>query len=80
MRWREVFSERMARPEFFGARGQPYEKIWEDITVDKAAETLDELASMSAELSKTGMSFPNDARSMLKWEDHVVSHRLQPQS
>lgn len=57
-----------------------YEKLWEDVTVDDALRILDALTDQRRELSKSGRTFPNDERAMLKWENHVLAHRLQPQT
>ena len=53
-----------------------YERLWENVYADNAADVLDGLRENSAELSKAGTSFPYDTKKMLKWEDHVVAHRL----
>jgi hypothetical protein len=57
-----------------------YENLWEDVTVDGAASILDALTDHGRELSKSATAFPNDKRAMLKWEEHVLAHRLQPQT
>lgn len=57
-----------------------YEKLWEDVTADNGIEVLDTLTDQGRELSKSGTAFPNDERAMLKWENHVLAHRLQPQT
>jgi hypothetical protein len=57
-----------------------YEKLWEDITVDDAIGILNVLTDQGSELSKSATAFPNDERRMLKWENHVLAHRLQTQT
>ena len=57
-----------------------YEKLWEDVTVDGAIDILEALTEHGRELSKSATAFPNDERAMLKWENHVIAHRLQPQT
>jgi hypothetical protein len=57
-----------------------YEKVWEDVTAEDAAGVLDGLTKTSSELSKAAMAFPNDQRTMLKCENHVLVHRLETQS
>ena len=66
LRWNKLSSE--------------YEKLWEDVTVDNAIYILDNLGDRGRELSKSATAFPNDKQTMLKWENHVLAHRLQPQS
>lgn len=57
-----------------------YEKLWEDVTIDNALDILNNLTDQGRELSKSATAFPNDAKAMLKWENHVLTHRLQPQN
>jgi hypothetical protein len=57
-----------------------YEKLWEDVTVDDAANILHAFTDHGRELSESARSFPNDGQAMLKWENHVLAHRLQPQT
>jgi len=54
-----------------------YEAIWENIYADDAIDRLKELDERATELSKVGAaSFRYNKRAMLKWENHVVEHRL----
>lgn len=57
-----------------------YETLWEDVTVEDGAEILNALRAQGHELSKSGTVFPNDEKAMLRWENHVIAHRLQPQN
>ena len=54
-----------------------YEAIWENIYADEAIDRLKELEERATELSKIGAaSFRYNKRAMLKWEKHVVEHRV----
>ena len=47
---------------------------------DDADKELDVLEERSVEISKTSTSFPNDEKSMKKWEIHVLQehgHEIQ---
>ena len=52
-----------------------YESLWNNIYSENAASRFEELAERRAELSKSGLSFPNDEKRMLRWEGHVLQHR-----
>jgi hypothetical protein len=64
------------------------ERVWQgmvgaeirELTIDNAIVILDDLTDHGRELSKSATAFPNDKRAMLKWEEHVLAHRLQPQT
>lgn len=60
--------------------GREYERVWENVYADDAIERLNKLDDQAAELSKAGTAFPNEVKTMLKWEDRVIRHRLQPQN
>ena len=51
-----------------------YQRLWENVYVEDAAERLDALEDRATDLSKAGTIFPNDRRAMLRWEQHVVEH------
>ena len=51
-----------------------YAALWEDMYSEDALATLRKLQEKSAELSRSGVSFPNRTRKMLKWQDHVERH------
>jgi hypothetical protein len=53
-----------------------YEQIWEDVYAEDAAARLNSLDERAAEISKTGVAFGYNKRTMLKWERHVIAHRL----
>lgn len=54
-----------------------YERLWENTYAEDAAERLDTLTERSADVSKSGTSFPNEPEVLARWQDHVVGHRLQ---
>jgi hypothetical protein len=53
-----------------------FEDLWDDMYADSAATQLREFERRAAEYSRTGTAFPNKHRLMVKWQDHVVRHRL----
>jgi hypothetical protein len=53
-----------------------YERIWENVYAQDALERLDALDNQAADISKAGAPFGYDERNMLKWERHVITHRL----
>ena len=53
-----------------------FDDLWDDMYSDSAATRLRELERRAAEYSRTGTAFPNKRRLMIKWQDHVVQHRL----
>jgi outer membrane murein-binding lipoprotein Lpp len=53
-----------------------YEAIWENVYAADAPERLVSLDERATELSKTGATLPYKKRVMLKWENHVVQHRM----
>ncbi|MGH9657352.1 MAG: hypothetical protein ACRD96_02350, partial [Bryobacteraceae bacterium] len=55
------------------------ERLWENLYRNDADEELRRLTERGAEISKAGALFPYEEKRMLKWEEHVVSHRVQPQ-
>jgi hypothetical protein len=58
-----------------------YEDLWGDIYSESAADTLAKLREKGRELSKSGVSagIGYNERIMLKWENHVLQHRVQSQ-
>ncbi len=54
-----------------------YKALWGDMYSPDAPNTLHELEEKEADLSKSSTSFPNNKRSMDKWQDYVQQqHRL----
>jgi hypothetical protein len=53
-----------------------YEHIWENVYAQDAMERLDSLDNQASEISKVGTAFGYHKRNMLKWERHVIAHRL----
>ena len=53
-----------------------YESVWENVYASDAPVRLSTLEERNIELSKAGSGFKYDKRRMLKWETHVVAHRL----
>lgn len=49
-----------------------YARLWERWYTDEAVEELNGLEEMSAEISKTSSSFPNDEKAMKRWEIRVL--------
>jgi hypothetical protein len=48
-----------------------YTRLWEDVYSEDALKTLNALDDRAAELSKSGTSFPNREKKMLRWQTHV---------
>jgi hypothetical protein len=57
--------------------GREFEDLWDDMYAEAAAAKLRELEKRAADYSRTGTSFPNRRRLMIKWQDHVEQHRRQ---
>jgi len=53
-----------------------YEALWENVYADNAQERLRELDEETTQLSKAGSGFRYDEHRMLRWEEHVLRHRL----
>jgi hypothetical protein len=53
-----------------------YESLWENVYANDAPAQLSGLEDRNIELSKAGSGFKYEKRRMLKWETHVVAHRL----
>jgi fucose 4-O-acetylase-like acetyltransferase len=51
-----------------------FESLWGHMYSEDAAILLEALKEKGAELSKSGTAFPNKARLMEKWQEHVVQH------
>ena len=51
-----------------------YEALWGSMYEANADARLQSLNKTAAEISKSSTSFPNDAKRMGKWQDHVVRH------
>ena len=51
-----------------------YAELWENMYADTAVTQLRKLEETADELSKNGISFPNNEKDMLKWQQHVVQH------
>jgi hypothetical protein len=49
--------------------------LWDDMYDPDALDTLQKLEERAAEASKSANSFSNDAKAMLRWEEHVLAHR-----
>ncbi len=52
------------------------ENLWDNVDASDAPERLAALEDRKTELSKAGSAFRYDERRMLKWETHVIAHRL----
>ena len=64
----------------WGKLALDYERLWENVYADDALTNLDALSDRLLEVSKASTPFPNEPEIMLKWENYVISHRLQPQA
>ena len=53
-----------------------YESVWENIYTEDALARLNAIEERESEVSKSSSAFRYDEKRMLKWENHVVSHRL----
>jgi outer membrane murein-binding lipoprotein Lpp len=53
-----------------------YERLWVDVYANDGEARLSMLEDHKAELSKAGSGFKYDQGRILKWETHVVAHRL----
>ena len=53
-----------------------YESIWENVYAKDAQVRLAEIDEHAQQASKAGSGFAYDRKRMLKWEEHVVAHRL----
>ena len=53
-----------------------YENIWENVYADDAEDRLRVLDERASEISKAATPFGYRKRAMLRWEEHVVRHRL----
>jgi hypothetical protein len=62
LRWNRIASE--------------YESVWENVYALDSLVRLNAIDERTRELSKAGAPFHYDAKRMLKWENHVVNHRL----
>jgi hypothetical protein len=54
-----------------------YSELWSNVYTEDSAERLRMLLQKGAEISKSGQSLPNDQKVMLKWEEHVLRHRVR---
>jgi hypothetical protein len=61
----------------WNAASKEFEDLWDDMYSDEAGQRLRSLEARATEYSRTGTSFPNKRKLMIKWEDHVVQHRGQ---
>ena len=57
-----------------------YEKLWENVYADDAGEQLESLTGRATDISRAGNGFPYEPKVMLRWEQHVIQHRLPAQS
>ena len=56
-----------------------YKALWDDMYSPDALNTVRGLEEEEVELSKGGIGMPNNEKSMLKWENHVLrQHHLAP--
>jgi len=55
-----------------------FEDLWDDMYSDSTPAKLRQLESRAAEYSRTATGFPNKAKLMLKWENHVIQNRYRP--
>ena len=53
-----------------------FESLWENVYASDASARLSALEDRKTELSKAGSAFKYDERRMLRWETHVIAHRL----
>jgi hypothetical protein len=53
-----------------------FESLWENVYANDALARLSLMEERKTELSKAGAAFNYDERRMLKWETHVIAHRL----
>ncbi len=63
----------------WGKLAQDYESLWENVYAELAYVKLQALSDRELEVSKASTGFANEPRVMLKWQEHVVKHRLQVQ-
>jgi hypothetical protein len=53
-----------------------YQELWNNIYAEDAEGRLRGLLEKGAEISKSGLNLPNNEKMMLKWEEHVLRHRV----
>lgn len=58
----------------WGRFANDYQRLWDDMYYDDALKTLDSLSVREEELSKAGVTFPNNVKLMERWQDYVVAH------
>jgi hypothetical protein len=52
------------------------QELWNNIYVEDAEQRLQSLLQKGIEASRSAHTLPNDERRMLKWEEHVLRHRM----
>jgi len=53
-----------------------YQELWNYAYSDEAESTFQTLLQKGADISRSGQTLPNDEKAMLKWEEHVLKHRI----
>lgn len=52
------------------------QELWNNIYVEDAEQRLQALLQKGIEASRSAHALPNDKKRMLKWEEHVLRHRV----
>jgi hypothetical protein len=53
-----------------------YSELWNNVYAQDAPSKLHDLLEKGAQISKSAQTLPNDEKTMLKWEEHVLKHHI----